>query len=402
MKDKFKKLVEEIEDIRNLAHEIHVEGFFESDFVLYDVPEFLTWKQAVYFELQMIKKDDFISRTILILDKFDGYSDKINFDEVSGALKAIYENLEYYYAEESVSMEEKKEKIVFISHATADKKYIKAFVELLEDLGLNEEEIICSSIPPYCIPLDGKVYEWLVDKFQNYDLHVFFMLSHNYYESTACLNEMGAAWAMKQKWTGILLPGFGFEDIDGCIDRTQISIKLDDKETETLHYRLEELKNNLTSEFQLRNMSHTIWERTRTDFLGKIESVQKEVDEEETFEETIVLDKAVSPDAKKTINVDSCVLLVYGAESDHGQIMVTSDLDGRTISTNNALFTKSNDKKVIARWVSALSELVNQGYVKRINSNIYEVTYSGYNFADQIKSEFKIDVSHDFEEYLVD
>lgn len=27
MKDKFKKLVEEIEDIRNLAHEIHVEGF---------------------------------------------------------------------------------------------------------------------------------------------------------------------------------------------------------------------------------------------------------------------------------------------------------------------------------------------------------------------------------------
>lgn len=402
MKDKFKKLVEEIEDIRNLAHEIHVEGFFESDFVLYDVPEFLTWKQAVYFELQMIKKDDFISRTILILDKFDGYSDKINFDEVSGALKAIYENIDYYYAEESVSMEEKKEKIVFISHATADKKYIKAFVELLEDLGLNEEEIICSSIPPYCIPLDGKVYEWLVDKFQNYDLHVFFMLSHNYYESTACLNEMGAAWAMKQKWTGILLPGFGFEDIDGCIDRTQISIKLDDKETETLHYRLEELKNNLTSEFQLRNMSHTIWERKRTDFLGKIESAKKEVDEEEAFEETIVLDKAVSTDAKKTINVDSCVLLVYGAESDHGQIMVTSDLDGRTISTNNVLFTKSNDKKVIARWVSALSELVNQGYVKRINSSIYEVTYSGYNFADQIKSELKIDVSHDFEEYLVD
>lgn len=208
MKDKFKKLVEEIENIRNLAHEIHVEGLFDWDFVLYDVPEFLTWKQAVYFELQTIKQDDFISRTILILDKFDGYSDKRNFDEVSGALKVIYENIDYYYAEESVSMEEKKEKIVFISHATADKKYIKVFVELLENLGLNEEEIICSSIPPYCIPLDGKVYEWLVDKFQNCDLHVIYMLSHNYYESTACLNEMGAAWAMKQKWTGILLPGF--------------------------------------------------------------------------------------------------------------------------------------------------------------------------------------------------
>ena len=115
-----------------------------------------------------------------------------------------------------------------------------------------------------------------------------------------------------------------------------------------------------------------------------------------------MLNKAVSLDAKKTINADSCVLLVYGAESDHGQIIVSSDLNGRRISTNNVLFTKSNDKKVIARWVSALSELVNQGYVKRINSNIYEVTYSGYNFADQIRAEFKIDVSHDFEEYLVD
>ncbi len=66
------------------------------------------------------------------------------------------------------------------------------------------------------------------------------MLSHSYYKSVASLNEMGAAWAMKQRWTGILLPKFNFSDIDGCIDKTQISIKLDDKDRETLRYRLEE------------------------------------------------------------------------------------------------------------------------------------------------------------------
>ena len=401
MIDKFKELVEEIEVIRKLAHETHVRGFFESDFVLYDVPEFLRWKQAVYFELQRINQDDFISHTISILDKFDGYSDKRHFDEISGALKAIYENIDYYM-EENILKEAKKEKIVFISHASADKKYIKPFVELLEDIGLNEEQIICSSIPPYCIPLDGKVYEWLVDRFQNCDLHVIYMLSHYYYESAVCLNEMGAAWAMKQRWTGILLPSFGFENIDGCIDRTQISIKLDDEDTETLYYRFEELKNNLTTEFQLREMSHAVWERKRTDFFRKIDSAQKEVGDEGSLQESIVLDKAVFPETRKKINIDSCILLVYSAESDHGQIIVSSDLEGKTISTNNVLFTKSYDKKIVARWVSALSELVNQGYVKKINSNIYEVTYDGYNFAKQIREQFKVDVSHDFEEYLVD
>ena len=401
MIDKFKGLVEEIEVIRKLAHETHVRGFFESDFVLYDVPEFLRWKQAVYFELQRINQDDFISHTISILDKFDGYSDKRHFDEISGALKAIYENIDYYM-EENILKEAKKEKIVFISHASADKKYIKPFVELLEDIGLNEEQIICSSIPPYCIPLDGKVYEWLVDRFQNCDLHVIYMLSHYYYESAVCLNEMGAAWAMKQRWTGILLPSFGFENIDGCIDRTQISIKLDDEDTETLYYRFEELKNNLTTEFQLREMSHAVWERKRTDFFRKIDSAQKEVGDEGSLQESIVLDKAVFPETRKKINIDSCILLVYSAESDHGQIIVSSDLEGKTISTNNVLFTKSYDKKIVARWVSALSELVNQGYVKKINSNIYEVTYDGYNFAKQIREQFKVDVSHDFEEYLVD
>ena len=41
-----------------------------------------------------------------------------------------------------------------------------------DGLGLRDEEIICSSVPPYCIPLGNKVYEWLVNEFQNSDLSV--------------------------------------------------------------------------------------------------------------------------------------------------------------------------------------------------------------------------------------
>lgn len=84
---------------------------------------------------------------------------------------------------------------------------------------------------------------------------------------------MGAAWAMKHDWTGVLLPEFNFSDIKGCIDATQISIKLDDSDRQTLNYRLEELKNNLTSMFNLRAMSSTVWERKRDEFLSKIYEV---------------------------------------------------------------------------------------------------------------------------------
>ena len=402
MYEKFEKLVEQIEEIKKYAHETHVSGFFESDFVLYDVPEFISWKQSVLFELEKMKKTDFIVNTISIIKHFNGYNDRRDFDELVGALTAINENISNYGERVNNGSIKEKTKMIFISHASADKRFIKPFVELLEDLGLNEEEIICSSVPPYCIPLDGKVYEWLVDKFQNCELHMFFMLSKNYYESHACLNEMGAAWAMKHKWTGILLPEFEFSDIGGCIDATQISIKLDDNDQETLYFRLEELKDNLTDEFQLRKMSNTVWSRKRGDFLNKIETAIQDMKNVEENKEEIVLDKSVSDDLRKSINFDSCVLLVYAADSDDGQIIVSSDLEGKNISTNKFDFIKNRDKKTAARWITAISELVNQGYVKKVNSSIYEVTYIGYNFADQIKKNLDIDTTQDFEIYLDD
>ena len=162
---------------------------------------------------------------------------------------------------------EEREKKIFISHATKDKEYVSAIVNLLESLGFREDEIICSSIPPYCVPLDNNVYDWLVNEFQHCDLHMIFALSRTYYSRPVCLNEMGAAWAMKHKWTAILLPGFTFSDIAGCIDPAQVSIKLDDEDGDTLNFRLGELKDNLIAEFGLRSISPSLWEKKRNEFL---------------------------------------------------------------------------------------------------------------------------------------
>ena len=403
MKNDFIALVNQIDDVRKLAHEEHVRGFFESDFVIYDVPEFIGWKQKVFLELQKINKQDaFINNVVTIIDKFEGYTDKKQFDELSGALRAIADNLDYYYEGDSDMSAEAKPKMIFISHSSKDVGYIAAFVELLEALGLRDDEIVCSSIPPYCIPLNGKVYEWLVDKFQNCELHVMYMLSHNYYNSAASLNEMGAAWAMKQKWSAILLPGFGFGEISGCIDPSQIGIKLDDSDITMLKYRLGEFKEMLTAEFGLRSMSPAIWERKRDDFLNKIMSLSiNRESENEPVQEIIKVQDTRKP--SEQISMNACIMLAYAADDPNGRILRCTVLSGISISTNKVSFIKTGTAREVAKWTSALDELFNQGYVNcEGRGDVFIVTNAGYVFADQIKEEFKIDTTCDFEEYLHD
>lgn len=164
---------------------------------------------------------------------------------------------------------EPKQRMILISHSSKDRCFAKAFAELLYDIGLNDDDIVCTSYPGLGVPLGKNIYDWLVKHFQEYSLHVFFLLSHNYYRSAASLNEMGAAWVLKQKWDALLLPGFDFSDISGCIDSAQIGIKLDGEIEELKHY-LGELKDNLIEEFELRAISATRWEKIRDSFIGNI------------------------------------------------------------------------------------------------------------------------------------
>ena len=77
------------------------------------------------------------------------------------------------------------------------------------------------------------------------NIHVVYAFSDNYYSSVATLNEMGAAWVMRCKWTGLLLPGFIFDKLAGCIDKNQICIKLDDPDIITLKQRLRQFRDDI-------------------------------------------------------------------------------------------------------------------------------------------------------------
>lgn len=178
----------------------------------------------------------------------------------------------YKYTNEAETTKSMK---IFISHSSKDLTFVQALVDLFEDIGLNEENMFCSSIPGYNIPLDKNIYDYLKEQFQNYNLHVIFVLSDNYYSSPVSLAEMGAAWVLQQRYTSVLLPQFNFKDIKGVIDQIRISIKLDSEKME-LKARLNELRNTLIEEFGLRSSlkSQNIWERNRDKFIDKINSIE--------------------------------------------------------------------------------------------------------------------------------
>lgn len=165
---------------------------------------------------------------------------------------------------------------IFISHSELDSAYVTKFVGLLEKLGIEDEQLFCSSVEGYHIPMsdndENDLYTYLRGEFNNYNLYVIFMLSRNYYESTVCLNEMGAAWVLQSDYQSILLPNFVFPEIKGVVNPRKISFKLDDNRNR--HYRLNELKDKIVDKLELAQITHSKWERQRDEFLDEIDKIE--------------------------------------------------------------------------------------------------------------------------------
>jgi uncharacterized protein yddK len=176
--------------------------------------------------------------------------------------------------EDKLVNSEKMEPRLFISHSSKDLDYIKAFVEFLEDIGMNSENIFCSSMDDYNIKWPENIYDHLFKEFNNRrkNLIVLFMLSKNYYDSAVCLNEMGAAWVLKKEYRSILLPGFKSEDIRGVIKTDDITISLEDSK---IRNKLNDIKKQFEEIFGLEKISDNKWDDIRDRFIEKIDKIKE-------------------------------------------------------------------------------------------------------------------------------
>ncbi|WP_025114151.1 TIR domain-containing protein [Lysinibacillus fusiformis] len=165
---------------------------------------------------------------------------------------------------EQVSIEEILGYKIFISHSSKDKDICNLFVELLDDLGIPEDNILYSSLPRFGIPGDVNIYEYLRSKI-NENFYMFYMLSDNYYESIACLNEMGAAWVRQNEYSTFKLPNLS-GGIKGVVDPNRKAWDLTDA------VELNNLKNKLIQDFEL-IISDNKWEDKKNVFLNKVKLI---------------------------------------------------------------------------------------------------------------------------------
>ena len=100
-------------------------------------------------------------------------------------------------AQKSVLSSKKR---IFISHASKDNELIGKFVDLifLLGMGIDSEIIVYTSREDTGVPAGESIPQFIQDNIACADI-VLLMISDNYKSSEVCLNEMGAAWALKNK-----------------------------------------------------------------------------------------------------------------------------------------------------------------------------------------------------------
>ena len=185
----------------------------------------------------------------------------------------IMEQTQQYIKHVRGESKEEKEKVkkplLFISHSSATENIATNLVQLLRTLGFNNKNLFCSSVPGYDIKEGEDIYDTLASKFQDYNIFVIFLLSSEYYQSAACLNEMGAPWVLKANYPTIVCPGFSIPEIKGAINPSKMAVVLEDNKR--VNGKLNNLKDRLIEFFGLPEVEDdTIGENDRNKFIESI------------------------------------------------------------------------------------------------------------------------------------
>ena len=243
--------------------------------------------------------------------------------------------------EESVS----KQKKIFISHSSLDKKFAEALVDLLNTLGLESKEIFCSSIPGYWIGNGKNFLDEIKTHFVNYDLFVIFIHSPRFYNSHISLNEMGAAWALQSEYCSFLTNDMEYEDMDAVVTNQEIAIKVNTEEAQS---RLNDWKLRILGWFGKSDIDANIWERKRNTFLEVVSSISYKKEQTE----------------KVDLQEKDIEVLRQWVESDDDSMQYLAFIGGSGIlllGGNQFNITTAQDK---AKWRSCLQRLCSCGMVE--------------------------------------
>lgn len=182
-------------------------------------------------------------------------------------LSSIYEELV-----NNLQVEKKEDEMyskILLSHSSKNIKYGHAIRDLLMDIGLRKEQLIYTSHALHKIPEGERIFDYLKQNMQKHIL-VIYLISNEYMESAACLNEMGAAWIIENDYVSMYTPDFDFNNSQyhNCaIDTKKMGIVL--KNDNQCKMGMVELKEKLINKFGL-TIDEKEWIYSLDKFMEKI------------------------------------------------------------------------------------------------------------------------------------
>jgi len=177
---------------------------------------------------------------------------------------------------------------IFISHSSRNKFYGENLVGLLRNIGIKENEIIFTSNTAYGIPVGQNIFNWLKSQITEKPF-VIYLLSEEYYQSIACLNEMGAAWIIENKHAALFTPNFNLSSKEfqsGALDPREIGCYLTDEE------RIISFLQLISEDFEI-TKSHIIISQSVKKFIAEVGNYRGEIVKPIAREVTKIHEKSI-------------------------------------------------------------------------------------------------------------
>ena len=273
---------------------------------------------------------------------------------------------------------------IFISHKSEDEAFVKALVKLLRlYIGSEAEKIFCSSIPTYKIGIGKEIFPEIKSQFEGNDIFMIIVHSPRYYQSSVCLNEMGAAWIQNKEYYSFLTADCEYDDLDGVIDSKFISIKVNAKDATD---RMNEFIYKVLDFFNLPQLELSVfsqWESDRNEFLKEVCNLNLVEEQRKNAKdgENPILDSLSDFDKKH---------LKKWADCNDGECWITETMDGSFIQIGEETFCVNSGRER-AEWDNFFEQLMELGFaaIDRLNSDgspIYKLKKPAYDYVESLKT----------------
>lgn len=123
-------------------------------------------------------------------------------------------------------------KRIFLSHANADKKLVEKTIPFIATaLGVVANDIFCSSIEGHGVTKGNNFVDSIRDEVTQAEV-IIALISPSYLESSFCMAELGAAWALNSKRFPIIVPPLDFKVMNATLLGI-VGVRIDDEDSMT-------------------------------------------------------------------------------------------------------------------------------------------------------------------------